>query len=83
MRNFRIHELAKWIDWWPTLVVHEGPFWTGGHYVIEDKPGLGIEINPDVAKAHLAPGEVWWGCRYRKARSPSPCNMRDMKKPRV
>jgi L-alanine-DL-glutamate epimerase-like enolase superfamily enzyme len=25
MRNFRIHELAKWIDWWPTLVVHEGP----------------------------------------------------------
>jgi len=61
MRGFRIHELAKWIDWWPTLVQHEGPFWTDGHFIIEDKPGLGIEINPDVAKAHLAPGEVWWG----------------------
>ena len=61
MHNFRIHELAKWIDWWPDLVVHEGPFWTQGYYVIEDKPGLGVEINPDVAKAHLAPGEVWWG----------------------
>ena len=61
MRNFRIHELAKWIDWWPTLVTHEGPFWKDGYFVIEDKPGLGIEINPDVAKAHLAPGEVWWG----------------------
>lgn len=61
MRNFRIHELAKWIDWWPTLVMHEGPFWKDGYYVIEDKPGLGIEINPDVAKAHLAPGETWWG----------------------
>lgn len=61
MRNFRIHELAKWVDWWPTLVTHEGPFWTDGYYVIEDKPGYGVEINPDVAKAHLAPGEVWWG----------------------
>lgn len=61
MRNFRIHELAKWVDWWPDLVVHEGPFWTNGYYVIEDKPGLGVEINPDVAKAHLAPGETWWG----------------------
>lgn len=61
MRNFRIHELAKWIDWWPTLVTHEGPFWKDGYFIIEDKPGLGIEINPDVAKAHLAPGEIWWG----------------------
>jgi L-alanine-DL-glutamate epimerase-like enolase superfamily enzyme len=61
MRNFRVHELAKWVDWWPTLVVHEGPIWKDGYFTIEDKPGLGVEINPDVAKAHLAPGEVWWG----------------------
>lgn len=61
MRNFRIHELAKWVDWWPDLVEHEGPFWTNGYYVIEDKPGLGVSLNPDVVKAHLAPGEVWWG----------------------
>jgi L-alanine-DL-glutamate epimerase-like enolase superfamily enzyme len=61
MRDFKIHELANWIDWWPTLVTHEGPFWKDGYYVIEDKPGLGVEINPDVAKAHLAPGETWWG----------------------
>ena len=61
MRGFRIHELAKWIDWWPDLVTHEGPFWKDGYFTIEDKPGLGVEINPDVAKAHLAPGETWWG----------------------
>jgi L-alanine-DL-glutamate epimerase-like enolase superfamily enzyme len=61
MRNFRIHELANWIDWWPDLVLHEGPIWKDGYLTIEDKPGLGIEINPDVAKAHLAPGETWWG----------------------
>jgi L-alanine-DL-glutamate epimerase-like enolase superfamily enzyme len=61
MRNFRIHELAKWIDWWPDLVVREGPFWENGYFTIQDKPGYGIELNPDVAKAHLAPGETWWG----------------------
>lgn len=61
MRNFRIHELAKWVDWWPDLVLHDGPIWKDGYLTIQDKPGYGIEINPDVAQAHLAPGETWWG----------------------
>jgi len=61
MREFRVHELANWVPWWPDLVTHEGPFWTNGHFTIEDKPGYGVEINPEVAKAHLAPGETWWG----------------------
>jgi L-alanine-DL-glutamate epimerase-like enolase superfamily enzyme len=43
------------------LVTHEGPFWKDGYFTIEDKPGLGVEINVDVATAHLAPGETWWG----------------------
>jgi L-alanine-DL-glutamate epimerase-like enolase superfamily enzyme len=60
MRNFRMHELANYIDWWPDLVIHEGPIWQGGYLTIQDKPGFGIELNPDVAKAHLAPGETWW-----------------------
>jgi L-alanine-DL-glutamate epimerase-like enolase superfamily enzyme len=61
MRNFRIHELAKYIDWWQDLVIHEGPIIEHGYFTVQDKPGYGIELNPDVAKAHLAPGEVWWG----------------------
>jgi L-alanine-DL-glutamate epimerase-like enolase superfamily enzyme len=61
VRNFRIHELANWVPWWPDLVTRPGPFWKDGYFEIEDKPGLGFDINPDVAKAHLAPGEVWWG----------------------
>ena len=61
MRNFRVHELANWVDWWPTLVTREGPYWKDGYFHIEDKPGLGFDLNPDVARAHLAPGEVWWG----------------------
>jgi L-alanine-DL-glutamate epimerase-like enolase superfamily enzyme len=61
MRNFRIHELANWIDWWPELVVHEGPIWENGYLTIQDKPGYGVEINEASARAHLAPGETWWG----------------------
>jgi L-alanine-DL-glutamate epimerase-like enolase superfamily enzyme len=61
MRNFRIHELAKYIDWWQDLVIHEGPIFRDGYFYIQDKPGLGVEINPDVAKKNLAPGETWWG----------------------
>jgi len=61
MRDFRIHELAKYIDWWQDLVVHDGPIFENGYYRIRDKPGFGVELDPDVAKAHLAPGETWWG----------------------
>jgi L-alanine-DL-glutamate epimerase-like enolase superfamily enzyme len=61
MRDFRIHELAKYIDWWQDLVIHEGPIIKDGYLTIQDKPGLGIELNPDVARRHLAPGETWWG----------------------
>lgn len=61
MRDFRIHELAKYIDWWQDLVIHDGPIISGGYHTITDKPGYGIELNEDVARAHLAPGETWWG----------------------
>jgi L-alanine-DL-glutamate epimerase-like enolase superfamily enzyme len=61
MRDFRIHELAKYIDWWQDLVIHEGPIFENGYLTIQEKAGYGVEINPDVAKAHLAPGEEWWG----------------------
>ena len=32
-------------------------------YVLQvaDKPGLGIELNPDIVRGHLATGETWWG----------------------
>ena len=61
MRDFRVHELAKYIDWWQDLVIHDGPIFENGYFRIREKPGFGIELNPDVAKAHLAPGETWWG----------------------
>ena len=48
-------------DWMDQLVLWDGPPIQEGHIRITEKPGLGIELNPDVAKAHLAKDETWWG----------------------
>lgn len=47
--------------WMDDVIVHEKPLCRDGFVTIPDKPGLGIELNPDVVKAHLAAGETWWG----------------------
>jgi L-alanine-DL-glutamate epimerase-like enolase superfamily enzyme len=31
------------------------------HPDLRNSVGLGIELNPDVVRAHLGPGETWWG----------------------
>jgi L-alanine-DL-glutamate epimerase-like enolase superfamily enzyme len=48
-------------DWMDDVILHDGPLCVDGFVTIPDKPGLGIELNPDVVKAHLAEGETWWG----------------------
>jgi hypothetical protein len=35
-----------------------GPYIKDGFIKVHDRPGLGIELNPDVVRAHLAPGET-------------------------
>ncbi len=47
--------------WMDDVIVHDGPLAKEGFVEVSDKPGLGIELDPDVVKAHLAPGETWWG----------------------
>ncbi len=47
--------------WMDQVLVLDGPFIKNGFVQVTDKPGLGIELNPDVVKAHLAEGERWWG----------------------
>ncbi len=48
-------------DWMDDVVMHDGPLVKNGFVQIPDRPGLGIELNPEVVKAHLVPGETWWG----------------------
>jgi L-alanine-DL-glutamate epimerase-like enolase superfamily enzyme len=41
-------------EWWGDLVTGvEKPFINNGDYIVPEKPGLGIELNEDVVKAHL------------------------------
>lgn len=47
--------------WMEDVIVHDKPLCRDGFVEVPNKPGLGIELNPDVVKAHLAQGETWWG----------------------
>ncbi|MFZ5927183.1 MAG: mandelate racemase/muconate lactonizing enzyme family protein [Acidobacteriota bacterium] len=45
------------VPWWSNLVTgNEQPLYEKGFAVVPDKPGLGVEPNPDEVKKHLAPG---------------------------
>jgi L-alanine-DL-glutamate epimerase-like enolase superfamily enzyme len=46
---------------WIRCCCSTGPISKNGFVQVSDKPGLGIELNPDVVKAHLVEGERWWG----------------------
>ncbi len=47
--------------WMDQLLALEGPYIQKGFVQVNtSKPGLGIDLNPDTVKAHLAPGEKWW-----------------------
>ena len=47
--------------WMDQVLVLDTPYIKDGFVQVADKPGLGIELNPDIVKAHLATGERWWG----------------------
>jgi L-alanine-DL-glutamate epimerase-like enolase superfamily enzyme len=47
--------------WMDQVLVLDIPYIKDGFVQVADKPGLGIELNPDIVKAHLATGERWWG----------------------
>jgi L-alanine-DL-glutamate epimerase-like enolase superfamily enzyme len=47
--------------WMDQVLLLDKPYIKDGFIQVSDKPGLGIELNPDIVRAHLAPGETWWG----------------------
>lgn len=47
--------------WMDDVILHDGPLCQEGYVKVPEKPGLGIELNPDVVKPNLVPGEKWWG----------------------
>ncbi|MBK9169425.1 MAG: mandelate racemase/muconate lactonizing enzyme family protein [Bryobacterales bacterium] len=62
IRNYMVCEtVVGKQDWMDDVILHDGPVVKNGFIEVPTKPGLGIELNPDVVKAHLAAGETWWG----------------------
>ena len=47
--------------WMDEVLILDGPYIKDGFVQVSGKPGLGITLNPDVVKAHLAAGETYWG----------------------
>jgi L-alanine-DL-glutamate epimerase-like enolase superfamily enzyme len=47
--------------WMDQVLALEGPYIEDGFVRVNQKPGLGVDLNPDIVKAHLADGESWWG----------------------
>jgi L-alanine-DL-glutamate epimerase-like enolase superfamily enzyme len=47
--------------WMDEVLILDGPYIKNGFIQVSHKPGLGMTLNPDVVKAHLAAGEAWWG----------------------
>ena len=41
---------------WQHVVLWDGPLYKDGYLEIPNKPGLGIELNEEVCRKHLAPG---------------------------
>ncbi len=69
MRDFRGHEFnvghtggrAYFWENWEKFAIYDRPFFKDGNIQLSDKPGLGVELNEDYVRGHLAPGEVRWG----------------------
>ncbi|MCW5977525.1 MAG: mandelate racemase/muconate lactonizing enzyme family protein [Bryobacteraceae bacterium] len=50
------------LPWWKDMIVNDGgKFYPGGYLTVPDKPGLGLELNEEVCKKHLAEGSRWFG----------------------
>lgn len=65
IRDFRGHEWNRGSlpneEAWEKYVVSDAPLLKDGRIQIPDKPGIGLELNEDYVRQHLAPGEQWWG----------------------
>jgi L-alanine-DL-glutamate epimerase-like enolase superfamily enzyme len=44
------------VPWWEDMVIGDKPLFKKGFAVATDRPGLGIDVNLEVVKAHLKPG---------------------------
>jgi len=59
--NFLVLEFhGRDIEWWSDLCQGEKPFIENGWMAVSDRPGIGVELNDDVAKSLLWPGDTYF-----------------------
>ena len=53
---------AVGVPWWQDVIEHEGNIIDErGYITVPDAPGIGVELNEETIRAHLAPGETFFG----------------------
>jgi galactonate dehydratase len=59
--NFLVLEF-HWLhrDYWTTIVTEKDDIIKNGYIALSDKPGIGLELDEDVARAHQYPGTTWF-----------------------
>ncbi len=61
MRNFCVLEFhAQDVPWWNDLVAGGQALLQEGYIALPERPGLGIELDEQVARAHLRPGGAFF-----------------------
>src|SRR5215212_9788886 len=60
--NFLVMEW-HWIDYpgWDDLTLQDQPVIQNGHVVLTEKPGIGLEVNDEVARTYVRPGTEYFG----------------------
>lgn len=63
IRTFLVLEFhSQDIPWWDAMVYREDdPLIKNGRITLDDKPGLGLELNDEVCRAHVKPGTLYFG----------------------
>lgn len=61
MRNFTVLEFhAQDVPWWDQMITQESPLIQDGYILLPDRPGLGLELNDEVARQHVAVGSTYF-----------------------
>jgi len=58
---FALKESGEGLHGDPEILGYGRPLMENGYLQLNDKPGLGIDVNEELLKKYLAKGETWWG----------------------
>jgi L-alanine-DL-glutamate epimerase-like enolase superfamily enzyme len=59
--NFLVLEF-HWLhrDFWPTIIREKRDIIVDGTIALDDRPGIGLDLDEEIARAHQYPGTTWF-----------------------